>query len=99
MTDGKRGQHPIETIGEAYALGWRVLARCAGGRLDGTHSKSSRRCHYRNVQELANELEQKIVYLRERHELLTHAHRQPLSKALPVAWGLRGGRASRADEP
>lgn len=39
---------PVETIGEAYSLGWRVIARCAGsGRTDGPSSKSSRRCIYR----------------------------------------------------
>ena len=37
----------IETIGEAYSLGWRVTARCAHGREDGPSSKSSRQCIYR----------------------------------------------------
>jgi hypothetical protein len=37
----------VETIGEAYSLGWRVTARCAHGREDGAHSKSSRECIYR----------------------------------------------------
>lgn len=45
---------PVETLGDAYTLGWRVLARCAGdGRVDGTHSKSSRECHYRRQLDLA----------------------------------------------
>jgi hypothetical protein len=37
---------PVETLGEAYAAGWRILARCAGrGRIGGP--KSSRECTYR----------------------------------------------------
>ena len=34
----------VETIGEAYSLGWRVTVRCSYGREDGAHSKSSREC-------------------------------------------------------
>ncbi len=37
----------IETIGEAFTLGWRVTARCAHGREDGPSAKSSRACIYR----------------------------------------------------
>ena len=37
----------VETIGEAYSLGWRVRARCVHSREDGAHSKSSRECIYR----------------------------------------------------
>ena len=39
----------VETLGDAYAAGWRVLARCAGrGRIDGPTSRSSRECTYRH---------------------------------------------------
>lgn len=34
----------VETLGEAYALGWRVTVRCSHGREDGAHAKSSREC-------------------------------------------------------
>src|ERR1700727_1939274 len=34
----------IETLGEAYSLGWRVIVRCSHSREDGAHSKSSREC-------------------------------------------------------
>src|ERR1700720_3339641 len=34
----------VETIGEAYSLGWRVPVRGVQGREDGAHSKSSREC-------------------------------------------------------
>jgi len=34
----------VETLGEAYALGWRVIVRCAHGREDGARAKSSRAC-------------------------------------------------------
>src|ERR1700690_1167250 len=34
----------VETIGEAFSLGWRVTARCSRGREDGPSSKSSREC-------------------------------------------------------
>ena len=37
----------VETIGEAFSLGWRVVARCVRGREDGAHSKSSCECTYR----------------------------------------------------
>jgi len=37
----------IETLGEAFAQGWRVTARCASGRSDGPSAKSSRQCSYR----------------------------------------------------
>jgi hypothetical protein len=39
----------VETIGEAFSLGWHVIARCARGREDGPSSKSSRECTYRRV--------------------------------------------------
>jgi DNA-directed RNA polymerase subunit RPC12/RpoP len=42
----------VETIGEAFTLGWRVTARCARGREDGPNSKSSRECVYRKELEL-----------------------------------------------
>ena len=32
----------MATIGEAYDAGWRIRARCAYGRADTTHGKSSR---------------------------------------------------------
>ena len=35
----------IETLGEAYRLGWQVTARCAFGKRDGM--KSIRECTYR----------------------------------------------------
>jgi len=38
---------PVETIGDAYALGWRVIARCRHGRSDSPRSQSSRECLYR----------------------------------------------------
>jgi len=41
-----------ETIGEALALGWRVVARCVRGREDGPSSKSSRSCIYRRELDL-----------------------------------------------
>ncbi len=37
----------VETIGDAYSLGWRVIARCTHGREDGPRSQSSRACSYR----------------------------------------------------
>jgi DNA-directed RNA polymerase subunit RPC12/RpoP len=37
----------VETLGEAFSLGWRVIVRCAHGREDGPTSKSSRQCTYR----------------------------------------------------
>ena len=37
----------VETIGEAFSLGWRIVARCVRGREDGPSSKSSRECTYR----------------------------------------------------
>jgi hypothetical protein len=37
----------IESIGEAYSLGWRVIARCKYGRPDGAGPKSSRECGHR----------------------------------------------------
>jgi len=38
---------PVESIGEAYSLGWRVTVRCVRGRGDGPNSPSSRGCNYR----------------------------------------------------
>lgn len=37
----------VETIGDAYALGWRVTVRCTRGRGEGPSSPSSRECVYR----------------------------------------------------
>jgi DNA-directed RNA polymerase subunit RPC12/RpoP len=37
----------VETIGEAFSLGWRVTARRLRGRADGPSSRSSRECTYR----------------------------------------------------
>jgi len=37
----------VETIGEAFALGWRVTVRCSYGRPDSPSSTSSRECNYR----------------------------------------------------
>lgn len=34
----------VETLGEAYSLGWRIIARCTHSREDGAHAKSSREC-------------------------------------------------------
>lgn len=34
----------VETLGEAFSLGWRVTVRCVHSREDGAHSKSSREC-------------------------------------------------------
>lgn len=42
----------IETIGEAFSLGWRVVARWARGREDGPTSQSSRECTYRRELDL-----------------------------------------------
>lgn len=35
----------VETLGEAYRLGWKITARCAFGKRDGM--KSIRECTYR----------------------------------------------------
>ena len=43
---------PIETLGDAYALGWRVRARCSHGRADDARRKSSRECGYRKELDL-----------------------------------------------
>lgn len=37
----------VETIGEAWSLGWHVVARCVRGREDGPSSRSSHECIYR----------------------------------------------------
>ena len=37
----------VETLGDAFALGWRVTVRCSYGREDGTHARASRECSYR----------------------------------------------------
>jgi hypothetical protein len=42
----------VETIGEAFSLGWRVTVRCVRGREDGPSSKSSRECIYRRELDL-----------------------------------------------
>jgi putative SOS response-associated peptidase YedK len=39
----------IETLGEAFSLGWRVTVRCVHSREDGAHSKSSRECTNRKT--------------------------------------------------
>jgi hypothetical protein len=38
---------PIETIGEARSLGWRVTVRCNYGRAESPRAQSSRECNYR----------------------------------------------------
>ena len=37
----------VETIGDAYALGWRVTVRCNYERGDGARNSANRECHYR----------------------------------------------------
>jgi predicted RNA-binding Zn-ribbon protein involved in translation (DUF1610 family) len=37
----------VETLGEAFSLGWRVIARCKHGRPAGAGPKSSRECGHR----------------------------------------------------
>jgi len=37
----------VESIGDAFALGWWVTVRCSCGRSDGPRSQSSRECNYR----------------------------------------------------
>ena len=37
----------VETIGEAFSLGWRVFTRCKQGRPSDAGPKSSRECGYR----------------------------------------------------
>ena len=37
----------VETIGDAYALGWRVTVRCNYQRGDGPRNPSPRDCSYR----------------------------------------------------
>jgi hypothetical protein len=52
----------IETLGEAYAAGWRVLARCAAqGWTDGPTSRSNRECTYRRELDMES-----LVWTRER---------------------------------
>ena len=51
----------VETIGEAFSLGWRVTARCVYGREDGPSSKSSRECTYRRELDMET-----LVYTRGR---------------------------------
>src|ERR1700751_878663 len=34
----------VETLGDAFAAGWRITARCAWGKREGM--KSKRECHY-----------------------------------------------------
>ena len=41
----------IETIGEAYSLGWRLTARCTQGKYDGGHY--ARECQHRAALDLA----------------------------------------------
>jgi len=42
----------VETIGEAFSLGWRVVARCVRGHEDRPSSRSSRECTYRRELDL-----------------------------------------------
>lgn len=42
----------IETIGEAWSLGLRIVARCVRGREDMPRSTSSRECTYRRELDL-----------------------------------------------
>jgi hypothetical protein len=35
----------VETLGEAHAYGWRITARCAGGKQNGMHRHPE--CRYR----------------------------------------------------
>jgi hypothetical protein len=42
----------VETIGEAFSRGWRVVARCVHCREDGPSSRSSRECTYRRELDL-----------------------------------------------
>jgi hypothetical protein len=37
----------VETLGDAYSHGWRVIVRCSYGRSEGPRSPSSRECNYR----------------------------------------------------
>jgi hypothetical protein len=37
----------VETLGDAYALGWRVTVRCSYERGDGPRGSSIRECNYR----------------------------------------------------
>jgi hypothetical protein len=37
----------VETISDAFFLGWRVTVRCSYDRSDGPSSRSSRECNYR----------------------------------------------------
>ncbi len=41
----------VETIGEAYSLGWRLTARCAHGKYEG--ERSARECRHRAELDLA----------------------------------------------
>jgi DNA-directed RNA polymerase subunit RPC12/RpoP len=41
----------VETIGEAYSLGWRLTARCTHGKFDGGHY--ARECQHRAELDLA----------------------------------------------
>jgi hypothetical protein len=40
----------VETIGEAFSLGWRVTASCSRGKVD--HMTSSRECKFRSELDL-----------------------------------------------
>jgi hypothetical protein len=57
----------VETIGEAYSLGWRVTVRCGGGRSDGPKSQSSRECSYRKELDMES-----LVWTRGRGFPLSH---------------------------
>ena len=37
----------VETIGDAFSLGWMVTVRCGYGRSESPSSRSSRECNYR----------------------------------------------------
>jgi hypothetical protein len=40
----------VETLGDAFAAGWRLTARCAWGKREGI--KTKRECHYRRELDL-----------------------------------------------
>jgi hypothetical protein len=43
----------VETIGEAFSLGWRVTVRCNHERGDGPHYRSGRGCNCRTDLDMA----------------------------------------------
>jgi hypothetical protein len=42
----------IETLGDAFSLGWRLTVGCACGREDEPSSKSRRECAYRRERDM-----------------------------------------------